>query len=401
MVKSGKVRRPRAFLAIFVHMMPLAALLLGLSLMYLLLCHWLLAAWRQWPSVDCPTNYVPDTFISVVIAARNEEAGILPCLHSVLTQLYPPDRFEVIVVDDHSDDNTAALLNRIHNPRLRVLKLADHLAANPVAAHKKKAIELGVRHTRGSWILHTDADCVVPADWLLRVAHYVENHEVVCLLGTVLHHQERNLLQRFQSLDFSGIMLCTAALSAQGLPLLANGACLAYTKAAFQAVGAYRGIDHLASGDDVLLVHKLGTRFPGAVHFLKHPAHVVLTPAMADLPAFLAQRTRWATKTGQYQNPATRIVLGSIFLLSLAILLLPLLALLLGRTELALLAAAMFLVKSLADYRLLREATHFYQRSDLLHPFLLMELLHLVYMVSTGFLGLLARRYTWKGRSLR
>lgn len=382
-------------------MILLACCLFGLSLAYLLLCSWLLSSWKRIPVTDLPPDYIPHTFISVVIAARNEEAGITSCVLSVLRQHYPEHLFELIVVNDHSDDRTVERLAEITDSRLRVLHLADHLQGIPTMAHKKKAIELGVSQARGTWILHTDADCVVPANWLLRVAHYAENHPAICLLGAVMHHQERHWLQRFQSLDLCGLMLCAGALCYQQRPLLANGASLAYAKAVFAAVGGYQGIDHLASGDDLLLVHKIAARYPGGVHFLKHPEQVVRTPAMPDLPALIAQRTRWATKTNQYQHPVMRLVLGSIFMLSLAILLLPMLSLLSGSPAPVLLSGGLFAVKALADYRLLRQATRFYRRPDLLHPFLLMELLHVIYMVSTGILGLTARRYLWKGRLVR
>jgi cellulose synthase/poly-beta-1,6-N-acetylglucosamine synthase-like glycosyltransferase len=398
---AGKVSPTQPELLSFVIMILLACCLFGLSLAYLLLCSWLLSSWKRMPVTHLPPDYIPHTFISVIIAARNEEAGIIPCVLSVLHQHYPEHLFELIVVNDHSDDQTVELLSDITDPRLHVIHLADHLPVIYTKAHKKKAIELGVSQARGTWILHTDADCVAPANWLFRVAHYAENHPAICLLGAVMHHQERHWLQRFQSLDLCGLMLCTGALCFQKRPLLANGASLAYAKAVFTAVEGYQGIDHLASGDDLLLVHKIAARYPGGVHFLKHPEQVVRTPAMPDLPALIAQRTRWATKTNQYQHPVMRLVLGSIFMLSLAILLLPLLSPLSGSLAPVLLSGGLFAVKALADYRLLRHATRFYQRPNLLHPFLLMELLHIVYMVSTGILGLTARRYVWKGRLVR
>ena len=96
--------------------------------------------------------------VSVVIAARNEEDTIKPCLAAVLTQNYPKDKLEIIVVDDRSDDKTFDAVKNLAkaHKRIKLLQIKDRLTD---LAPKKRAINLGVQNTSGEIIITTDADC--------------------------------------------------------------------------------------------------------------------------------------------------------------------------------------------------------------------------------------------------
>ncbi len=380
---------------------PAASALGGaLGLGYAVLCSWLIKSWRALPVWEIPPGYRPGVSISVVISARNEASCIRHCVESVLDQDYPPELLEVIVIDDHSEDGTAAVVRAIKAPNLRLIRLAEHLGPGTIQSFKKKAIQTGVMHARGELIVTTDADCIAPPQWLRIVASLYETRRPVCILAPVGHWKEANFLERFQSLDLAGLMLCAGALAHRGMPLLANGANLAYTKFAFEAVNGFEGIDRHASGDDMMLVHKLAARFSGRVLFLKNAAAAVLTPAKSNWRDFRQQRIRWATKTRHYRRPAMTAALAAVFLLCLLIL-----TMLLGAPALGFLAAAGGLallgLKGAADLLLLREACRFFQREDLLRRFFLSEAMHTVYMVAAGVWGNFARHYEWKGRRVR
>ncbi len=99
-----------------------------------------------------------ETFVSIIVPARNEECNIRRCVTSLLEQ--DDEHFEVIVVDDNSTDGTAAILEEIaqfhpHRDRLWILrlgKLPQGWAGKPHALHA------GVQEARGDWLLFTDAD---------------------------------------------------------------------------------------------------------------------------------------------------------------------------------------------------------------------------------------------------
>src|SRR5580698_1975517 len=125
-------------------------------------------SWLALPEYRVPTGFTPRTAISVIIPARNEEDNIGPCIAALLAQEYPADLLEVIVVDDHSTDNTAAIVEGIHDSRVRLISLKDHLSPRErLNAYKKKAIEIAAARCNGSMIVTTDADCVASSRWLL------------------------------------------------------------------------------------------------------------------------------------------------------------------------------------------------------------------------------------------
>jgi glycosyltransferase involved in cell wall biosynthesis len=109
-------------------------------------------------------------FVTVVVAARNEERTIKRCLQSLLDQTYPEESYEIIVVDDHSTDRTARVVAEtaatLRRGRLIHVSLGDVSASGG----KPRAIAEGIRHARGDVILCTDADCVTPRGWIRSMA---------------------------------------------------------------------------------------------------------------------------------------------------------------------------------------------------------------------------------------
>ena len=107
---------------------------------------------------------LPYEFISIIIPFRNEEANILASLKSIESQFYPEEKYEVIYVDDFSEDNSLELLkNNIKKNNIRVLSVPNDFSTN---AHKKRAVRYGIENAKGNIIVTTDADCVHDEEWL-------------------------------------------------------------------------------------------------------------------------------------------------------------------------------------------------------------------------------------------
>ena len=367
------------------------------SIAYFILIRWLLSQWKrlQPPKEDDNTE-VANTKVSILIPARNEAANIAACLDSLLLQSYPKSLFEVIVIDDHSTDNTATIVQSYANKGVRLVSLADHLAT-PTQSYKKAAITLGVSVAEGSLILTTDADCIAPPEWveLLVQAHLKEHWE--CIAGPVLFHQERNALERFQSLDFIGTMIITGAGISSRKLLLANGANFAYTKKAFQQVQGFDGVNTKASGDDVFLLHKMAARFPDQVGFLKNVQATVLTQAMPDLRSFVQQRLRWGTKNASYSNVNVTLIAGLVFATCWGILFCLILSLA-GFLHAFIGFLLALGIKTFADYQLLRTGMLFFKRMDLRPALVWSQIGHILYISLVGMGSLLVRRYELKGR---
>lgn len=216
------------------------------------------------------------------------------------------------------------------------------------------------------------------------------------IAAPVNFHREQNLLERFQSLDFLGMMLLTGAGLHSGLMRMGNGANLAYTRRAFEAVGGFRGVDHLASGDDLFLMHKIEQQYPGQVKFLKSKAATVYTLAMPDWHSFWQQRLRWGTKNAAYQEWRITAVLGLVFVTCWGIILSGLG--IIFSTHLIVSFGILLLCKIVADYLLLHQASTFFGRKGLLRVFWPAQVLHIVYIAGVGLWANLYKKYQWKGR---
>ena len=202
----------------------------------------------------CATN--TRLSIAVLVPFRNEVAHLPALVEDLLAQDYPPDRYEILLLDDHSTDGSAGAAGASYGGRaLCTLRLQDHPAYATAVAHKKAALQLGIDHTTADLIVTTDADCRWPAGTLSALNRTVQGgYDVV--LGPVGIAPVYDTCSAFQALDVLGYQLFTASSVAAGTPALANGAHLAFRRTAFAGVGGYAGVDHLPSGDDVLLLHK-------------------------------------------------------------------------------------------------------------------------------------------------
>lgn len=368
-----------------------------LSGAYAVLIHRYLRGWAALPSIVPEADFVPTTRISVLIPARNEAENIAACLESLAQQTYPRELVEVLVIDDHSTDETGAIARAFTGIPVRLLSLAALLEPDERrVAYKKEALRQGVAASSGDLIVCTDADCVLPSGWLMQMAWANQTMGWQCITGPVLTMEEEGLLNRFQGLDFAGMMVLTAAGIAAGITPLANGAAFAYTRMAHNAVRGYEGLTHLASGDDLLLLHKIQARFPGKVGFLKTP-EAVLTRAQPDWGSFFRQRLRWGTKSGQYQQKQITAVLGLVFFVCWGILL-SAAVLWIYPVQAGGILILLATTKGVSDYLLLRRATQYFRQPGWIHSFLPAQVLHVLYIALTGLAANSVRTYTWKGR---
>ena len=230
--------------------------------------------------------------VSVVVAARDEEANIDRCLSGLRAQDYPKDLFEIIVVDDGSRDATAARVQAVPDVRL----LQTHALLGWTGS-KKAALSLGVQAARGELIVTTDADCLVRPGWLRALAaHFEPEVGMVAGLSEVGPRGGAcGLRTGYEALDFLVLMGCIGGSIGQGHPMAASGQNLAYRRAVFAAVGGYEGMMHRGSGDDVLLLQRVRRDGRWRIRFACDEEARSTHPPAASLLALLRQRIRWAS----------------------------------------------------------------------------------------------------------
>ena len=367
---------------------------LGVALGY---AHLLTRYRRDWKATESfvpNPDYVPTTTVSVIVPARNEAERIERCMHSLARQNYPIELVDLIVVDDESKDDTAARVASLRLPQLRLLSLATSTATE---RGKKAALTFGIANSSGELIVTTDADVEVPPNWLKTLVEFRTTCAVEVVAAPVAFHQEGSRFQRFQSLDFTGMMGITAAGIRGSYLWLANGANFCYTRTAFRAVGGFSEINHVASGDDVLLIEKFAQQFPDHIAFLKSTAATVNTDPCSDWRTFLRQRLRWASKTSDYSTRSTQIQLGVTWLHTALIFSSLLLGLFASTSYLAVLGMQL-VFKVVPDFRLLRSTTTFFRRADLMHDFWAAQVWHCAYIFLVGLLSIAQVRVQWKGR---
>lgn len=357
--------------------------------------------WARQPLAPEAKGPSTDISISVIVPARNEAAHIAACLRSIRENGYGP--LEIIVIDDFSEDDTALLAQQaLEGCRGHVLRLRDFLGPDErLNAYKKKALEIAIDRSAGDWIVTTDADCVLPKDWLAQLAAAMAHPEAKFLAAPVTFvppSGKKDLLYYFQSLDFMTMQGITAASDYLDLGNMCNGANLAFEKEAYRAVEGYKGIDHLASGDDLLLMHKIRSRYPKGIRYIKSPAAIAATPAQPSWVDFIQQRVRWSSKTGKYDDTRLTLVLLLVYLFNLSLFCLFITGFFTNMYWLYLLGIVF--VKISFEFLFLIPVARFYGKSRELWRFPFLQPLHIFYIVIAGFLGKTGT-YKWKGRSVK
>ena len=144
-------------------------IILGLLLgCYLLLMAGLIIGWFRLRNVN--TNLVKaSTRVSIVIPSRNEALNLPGLLEDIYIQNYPLELLEVIIVDDHSTDETLEVVKNFKAMPITILSLSV-----PGIEGKKNAIETAVRQAKGEVIITTDADCHPGPEWVRSVVSFYE-----------------------------------------------------------------------------------------------------------------------------------------------------------------------------------------------------------------------------------
>jgi cellulose synthase/poly-beta-1,6-N-acetylglucosamine synthase-like glycosyltransferase len=375
-----------------------AILVLVLTLLYVFLFLFYLVGWMLLPEFT-KRNAATSTKCSVIVAARNEDHHIGDLLKDLLAQNYPASHFDVFVVDDFSEDNMAGVVKSFAGSNIHLLSLHEVVRdVSASASYKKKALEYGIACSAGELIITTDADCRMGAEWLETIVNYYEVNRPAMIVAQVLFSKGKNFFERWQSLDFTGLMGITGASLYWNFPVLCNGANLAFTRQAFEEAGGYTGIDQVSSGDDLLLMHKISKQRKAAVQYLKSRDAVVYTYAQPTLSQFLAQRFRWTSKSRHYTDVKIKVNLLLVYLFNLALLVTFLLAwfhpFYLG------LFLFSFFGKMIVEFAFLSQVTAFFNSRKLLWLFLPAQVLHISYIVIVGALGNFIKP-NWKGRKIR
>lgn len=327
--------------------------------------------------------------ISVLIAARNEEETILSCLNSIEKQNIDHSYFEVIVVNDNSEDKTLDVLNNFQ----KSTQLNFKVFSLDKDSSKKAALRLAISNASNDLIVTTDADCTFSPSWLKNIATHIKKSDM--LIGPVVLKKRSGFLAKFQTLDFMAIQGVSFGLLNFKRPLLNNAANLAFKKQAYEKVGGYDNYN-TPSGDDVFLLEKLLSS-KMKVRGVLTTDNIVETKAEPDFKSFINQRLRWSSKAKHYKNKWL-IYFSFLILFQNLITAFIYVAIVLVenyRVNLAIL----LLTKWLIDFILLFLVASFFNRKRDLFYFIPVQLFYPFYTLGIA-LASLTIGYTWKGRKI-
>ncbi len=330
-------------------------------------------------TVPWQSGKVPELFVSVIVPCRNESDNIEGLLDSLAEQSYPSELFEVLVVDDNSDDITPGLASAFR--RLNNLKVIVNEGSG-----KKHAIRTGVGKAQGDLIITTDADCRMGPGWISAIASYYTEHEPCLIISPVLPRRTPGFFGRFQEMEFLSLQGVTAGTATAGHPVMCNGANLAFTRETYEKHKGELRFD-IASGDDIFLMHSIKMSGTKRIKWLESPAAAVTTAMSPRIDHFLRQRARWISKAGAYRDRFT-ILLGIVTFFTI-LFEFGLLAVLFTRPDYLPVLAVVFVIKSVPDLLIINNTAGRYSHKKLMRWFLPSQIIYPFYVFAVTLYAVL------------
>ena len=330
----------------------------------------------------------PKTTFSIVVPFRNEAVNLPKLLLSISKLNYHKELFEVILVDDESEEEFL-----ITNYEFSITIINNNKKSD---SPKKDAIETAIEIAKNEWIITTDADCIVQKEWLISMDNYIQNTNVKMIAAGVTYLPKKEFLPAFQTLDFLSLQGATVGSFGIGKPFMCNGANFAYSKAFFKELNGFEGNENIASGDDVFLLQKAVSKTPKSVGFLYDSKSIVGTQTVKTWKELFMQRVRWAAKSTGYSSVFGKTLALFVFATNLSW------VLGFGFWALGTLDQNYFMLfigsKFLIDLVLLLKAARLFITK--LHRILASSLLYPFFSSSVALYSLFGK-YEWKGRTFK
>ena len=249
-----------------------------------------LAFRTQWAHPD------RDKPVSVVICARNEARNLQALIDMLMEQRH--NDFEVVIVNDRSDDDTLEVLNWL-KPKYERLRVVNIQADEKFSYGKKIALGVGIRAAKHSHIVLTDADCVPTSrDWLaLMCAGFKEGRQIV--IGHSPYQHTGGLTNVLERYDGTTKAMQYISFALAGLPYMGVGRNLGYTQDLFFNARGPRRHDHLMSGDDDLFINAVARTRNTSV--MADKDSFMTTAATADLATWIRRKRRHFTTARYYR----------------------------------------------------------------------------------------------------
>ena len=356
-----------------------------ITILYSLLILAFVYNWRDEDNVapSLPADKAP--LVSVIVAFRNEEKNLPALINSLIAQTYR--KCEFILINDHSDDGSLAIVNSYDDSRIKLIDAPDEVVG------KKAALRLGYENSTGEILYFTDADCILKSNCIETLVSRMcfENCAMMC--GPVRYSDEKGFFSGIVQLEFLSLTGSGAAGFFMGRPFMCNGANFAVERKVYAEADLNT---KYSSGDDVFLLHYADKKYK--VGFAQSVDCIVETKAPRNLAEFFSQRVRWASKAGGYKNPFAIFVSAMVFLMAVALLV----SFVMGCIQplYFIVFACLLFMKNAVDMYFIVYVLHFYRCGRLWWASIPLTIVHPLYIVSV-VLASLVYRPKWKGRKIK
>ena len=332
--------------------------------------------------------------VSILVPARDEQDQIIQCLQSLWEQDYPKELYKVYVIDDHSMDKTAGMVEDFikDKPNFSLLR---HQKDPVRTTFKKQALKFALQKVNSDVVMTIDADSVASTSWIKKMVNQYDNDTgLVAGLVTFQPDQERGLFHKIQTLEFAGIVFCGVGAIGHDNPLICNGSNLSYRLQAFKDAGGYQGNEYLPSGDDDLLLQNFHNKTSWKIKYSLDPDTINYTIPVDSLSEFLNQRARWASKSLHYPKKWLFLVMFAIYVYYVFIIFfIPLVIMGLFPWQVYLIG---LLLKMIPEALIISRGLKILGRRQLRRYFLFAQGFQIVYVLIVGFMGFF-NRFSWKG----
>lgn len=230
-------------------------------------------------------------FISVIVAARNEENNIEVCINSLKNIVYPEKKYEVILVNDKSSDSTKTIMHQCTEYRKEFIILDTIDAPDSILTGKVKALSYGISKSKGDIIMMTDADCTVNKNWLIESAKYYHDN-IGLLCGFTKIDYSQGLFSKLQSLDWIYLQSLASASSGISAELSCIGNNLSVSAETYNSIGGYEKLKFSVT-EDLALLRKIISEKRFKVLYPINPNCLVNTLPCADFKELYRQKKRW------------------------------------------------------------------------------------------------------------
>ncbi len=362
-------------------------IIFSVSIMYLIVIILFTIGWfiLSAPKETEVSEVIP---VSIVIACRNEEKNISSLLDSMLNQNYSKNKIEIIIVDDHSFDNSINIIEK-YTSKHNLIKL---FCLPEDKTGKKEAIRLGIANSKTNIIITTDADCIAGPNWVSSMMRYYTKHQPKMLCGPVTFRNIKSLFMKLQNLEFLSLIGSGAGAIGIRKAIMNNGANLLFEKTLYESSNTK---NEFASGDDMFLLLQAKSIDKKCIHFIKSKKAIVYTKPAQTFREFKNQRVRWTSKSKAYRN--FDVVFTALIVTCINLLLVTSFVIGLFNADFLKITLIIFLIKSFADLLILIPTTAFFKQTSLILLFPLLQIIYPFYIVFTVILGLTGK-FVWKSR---